>query len=162
MSLLKFLENAQKVLGLMPIMTYKKIWKFSKVTLLKATKKVWYLQNFKTYKVFQNIFNFQMKHLVSKHIWLATRRRDSWVPKRMLACMPTCFNEGPVSLLLLKREFPQGDSYCASVNDIQYCFPLFLSYIAVEELSFCSLSLFLAALLSSAFWICRLYSHTNR
>ena len=61
----------------------------------------------------------------------------------MLACMPTCFNEGPGSLLLLKREFPQGDSYCASVNDIQYCFPLFLSYIAVEELSFCSLSLWL-------------------
>ena len=39
----------------------------------------------------------------------------------------------------LEREFPQGDSYCASVNDIQYCFPLFpcyffhYYYIAVEE-----------------------------
>ena len=28
----------------------------------------------------------------------------------------------------LEREFPQGDSYCASVNDIQYCFPLFPCY----------------------------------
>ena len=38
----------------------------------------------------------------------------------------------------LEREFPQGDSYCASVNDIQYCFPLFPCYffhyyMAVEE-----------------------------
>lgn len=39
----------------------------------------------------------------------------------------------------LEREFPQGDSYCASVNDIQYCFPLFpcyffhYYYMAVEE-----------------------------
>ena len=37
-SLLKFLENAQKVYGSMPIMIYKKIWKFSKEILLKTTE----------------------------------------------------------------------------------------------------------------------------
>ena len=42
-SFLKFKENAHKMLVLMPIMIFKKIWKFSKVTLLKITKVLYYL-----------------------------------------------------------------------------------------------------------------------